>query len=162
MKKLLFLGAIALVMSSCTIHRATVVSTSVPAPMKTITTVASVDVEKNRISYTYTPTKVDSKRLSDNQLLDNAIYLALEENGKADVLVKVNYFITKRSSLFTRRVKSISVSGYPARYVDFRQPTETDYENFVRLPQDPKNDILGKKPFFGKLFNKKRKRNDID
>jgi len=157
MKKLLFIAVIGATLSSCaSLNRATVVSTSTPAPIRTTTTVANLEVGENRISYTYVPSKADSKRLSEAQLIDNAIYMALKENGNADVLVKVNYYITRKT--FPKRIQSISLSGYPAKYVDFRQPTEADYENFEKLPQS-EVDVLAKSPsFFGKIFNKKHKK----
>ncbi len=134
MKKLLFFVVVGATFSSCaSLNRATVVSTSTPAPVRTTTAVANLEVGKTRISYTYVPSKADSKRLSEAQLIDNAIYMALKENGNADVLVKVNYYITRKG--FPRRIESISLSGYPAKYVDFRQPTEADYENFKKMPQ---------------------------
>jgi len=134
MKKLLFFIVIGATFSSCaSLNRATVVSTSTPAPIRTTTAVANLDVSKTRISYTYVPSKADSKRLSEAQLIDNAIYMALKENGNADVLVKVNYYITRKT--FPKRIQSISLSGYPAKYVDFRQPSKADYENFKKMPQ---------------------------
>ncbi len=134
MKKLLFFIVVGATLSSCaSLNRATVVSTSAPAPIKSTTTVANIEVGEKRISYTYVPSKADSKRLSEAQLLDNAIYMALQENGNADILVKVNYYITRKT--FPKRIQSISVSGYPAKYVDFHQPTEADYENFKKFPQ---------------------------
>ncbi len=134
MKKLLFFIVVGATLSSCaSLNRATVVSTSAPAPIKTTTTVANIEVGEKRISYTYVPSKADAKRLSEAQLLDNAIYMALQENGNADILVKVNYYITRKT--FPKRIQSISVSGYPAKYVDFHQPTEADYKNFKKFPQ---------------------------
>ena len=134
MKKLLFFIVIGATFSSCaSLNRATVVSTSTPAPIRTTTAVANLDVGETRISYTYVPSKADSKRLSEAQLIDNAIYMALKEHGNADVLVKVNYYITRKT--FPKRIQSISLSGYPAKYVDFRQPSKADYENFKKMPQ---------------------------
>ncbi len=156
MKNLLFIAVIGATLSSCaSLNRATVVSTSAPAPIRTTTSVASIEVGENRISYTYVPSKADAKRLSEAQLLDNAIYMALQENGNADILVKVNYYITRKT--FPKRIQSIALSGYPAKYVDFRQPTEADYENFEKLPQSGTN-VLAKTSFFDKIFNKKQKK----
>ncbi len=158
MKKLLFIAVIGATLSSCaSLNRATVISTNAPAPVRATTTVANLEINKNRISYTYVPSKADSKHLSKAQLIDNAIYMALKENGNADVMVKVNYFITQKK--FPKRIKSISLSGYPAKYVNFRQPTDVDYENFEKLPQSEIN-VQFEEPssFFGKMFNKKHKK----
>ncbi len=126
MKKILLLGVVAFVLSSCTVHRASVVATTQPVSTRTTTTVASLNISQKRISHTYKPTRSDAKKLNSNQLIQNAIYEALSNNGNADVLVNVNSYVTSKSG---RGVTAITVSGYPAYYVDFRQPTETDYKN---------------------------------
>lgn len=126
MKKFLLLGVVAFVLSSCTVHRASVVATTQPVSTRTTTTVASLNISQKRISHTYKPTRSDRKRLSSAQLVQNAMYEALSNNGNADVLVKVNSYVTASA---WGRVKAITVSGYPAYYVDFRQPTEADYKN---------------------------------
>lgn len=129
MKKLFLMGVIAAMLTSCSIHRATVISTEQPVSTKTTTTVASLNVSQKRVTYTYNPTKSDAKRLSAAQLMENAMYMALKQNGNADVLVKVNSYVTTKVGLSGRRIKSISVSGYPAYYTDFREPNEADYKN---------------------------------
>lgn len=157
MKNLFFIAAVAVLISSCTVQRAAVISSSVPAPMKTTTTVTSLDVSKNRISYTYVPRKADAKRLSETQLINNATYMALKENGNGDVLVKMNYYITTKRGM-GKRVKSIDISGYPAKFVDFRQPTEADYKNLETFSQETP-EVLGKKKFsLGRIFGKKEKK----
>lgn len=128
MKKILLLGVVAFVLSSCTVHRASVVTTTQPVSTRTTTTVASLNISQKRISHTYKPTRSDRKRLSSAQLVQNAMYEALSNNGNADVLVKVNSYVTASA---WGRVKAITVSGYPAYYVDFRQPTEADYKNLL-------------------------------
>lgn len=155
MKKMLFFVMISAIFSSCITNRATVVTTATTAPIRTITTVADVNVSDNRISYTYIPSKADAKRLSKTQLLNNAIYMALKNNGNADVLLQINYYITKRNVVFVRRINSITVSGYPAKYTNFRKPTKEDYENFERLPQNAK-DPFSNTAFFGRIFHKKK------
>lgn len=161
MKKLFFLGVMAAMLSSCSVlNRATVMSASNPAPMKTTTTVASLKVSDARISYTYTPRKADAKRLTQSQLLDNAIFMALQENGNGDVMVKVNYHVSVKRTMFGKRVTSITLSGYPAKYVDFRQPTDEDYKNLETFPQETL-DVLGKskagESVMNKMFGKKRR-----
>ena len=69
-----------------------------------------------------------TQALSEKQLIQNAIYKALELNGNADELVEVNYYITVRRGFLSKRIESIAVSGYPAYYKDFREPGELDLE----------------------------------
>lgn len=126
MKKIMILAVLALLCSSCAVHKATVSSTAVYSPAIETTTVATLDVAANKISYLYTPTKTDAKSLSEKQLVKNAIYMALKDNGNADELVEVNYFVSLKRGFFGKKVKNIAVTGYPATYKDFREPTKAD------------------------------------
>ena len=49
-------------------------------------------------------------------MVENAKYAALQANGNYDVLVDVAVYI----SLNKTKVEYISVSGYPAKYTDFK------------------------------------------
>jgi len=156
MKKLFAIGVLAMLLSSCSTHKALVNTTRVHHPVIESTTMATVDVDKKRISYTYVPTRQDAKVLSETQLIQNAMYMALAANGNADVLVKVNSFVTYKKGLLGKRVKSISISGYPARYVDFREPNDDDLKsvwifNESNRGNDSK-DGEGKPSFFSRLF----------
>lgn len=115
--------------SSCSVNRAMVKTTAVNHPAIETATMASLDISKKRITYTYTPTLADSRNLSESHLLQNAIYKALEANGNADVLIQVNSMVNVHRGLFGRRIRTITVSGYPAYYVDFREPSEMDLKS---------------------------------
>ena len=129
MKKFCLVAMVTFLFASCSVHRATVKTSEVKHPTIESTTMASLDISKKRISYTYTPTKVDAKNLSSKRLMQNAIFKALEANGNADVLVEVNSMITVRKGMFGSRVKTITISGYPAYYVDFREPSNLDLKS---------------------------------
>ena len=159
MKKLLIISLAAITMASCSINRAAVKTTAVSHPTIETTTMASLDISKKRISYTYTPTITDSKNLSERALMQNAIFKALEANGNADVLVQVNSMTTVRKGLLGKRVKTIVVSGYPAYYVDFREPSEMDlqsvsvFKGIKAINADGEStSVVG--GFFQKLFNR--------
>lgn len=126
MKKIVIFAALALLFSSCAIHKASVASTVVYSPAVETTTIATLDVSQKKITYVYYPEKKDSKTLSEKQLVKNAIYMALQANGGADELVEVNYYVSMKQGLLRKKVQSISVSGYPATYKDFREPTVED------------------------------------
>lgn len=128
MKKIVILAVFALLFSSCAIHKASVASTAVYSPEIETTTIATLDVSPERISYVYYPELKDSKRLSEKQLIRNAIFMALKENGNADELVEVNCYVSLKRGFFGKRVKSIAVAGYPAKYKNFREPTDKDKE----------------------------------
>lgn len=129
MKKLIVMVLVTMLMSSCTLHKSTVKNTTVKHPSIESTTMASLNVSKIRINYNYVPERADSRKLPESRLIQNAIYKALAANGNADVLVQVNTYTTIRRGLFGRRIKSISVSGYPAYYTNFREPSKSDLEN---------------------------------
>ncbi|MBQ5844475.1 MAG: hypothetical protein IIW52_06435 [Alistipes sp.] len=129
MKKLIILALVAVLMSSCTMHKSTVRNTTVKHPTIESTTMATLNISKKRINYTYVPERTDSRRLPEARLIQNAIFKALAANGNADVLVQVNTYTTVHKGLCGRRIKSISVSGYPAYYTNFREPSKSDLEN---------------------------------
>ena len=62
-------------------------------------------------------------------MLANAQYAAQKAHGSGDVMVNVSYMVDGKKFLAKTKVKKITVTGYPARYVDFRTPTEEDRKN---------------------------------
>lgn len=158
MKKFLVISMAAFVMafaSSCSVNRAMVKSTEVNHPSVETATMASLDISKKRITYTYTPTTTDSKNLSESKLIQNAVFKALEANGNADVLVQVNSMVHMRKGLFGSRVKSITVSGYPAYYVDFREPSDMDLKSvYIFQGNHGKKKADGEDGILNKLFNR--------
>lgn len=128
MKKLFMFLAVAALTASCTMTKHSVKAVDVQNPIVT-TTVASLEVESTPISYEYVPTREDRKALSFKELLGNAQYLALKEHKKGDVLVQVSYSVTAKRILGAMKVKKILVTGYPAKYKNFRTPTKEDREN---------------------------------
>ena len=57
----------------------------------------------------------------------NAVAAALEQNGGGDVLIQPQYQYTFKSFAF-RKLVSLTVTGYPATYKNFRKPTAEDHE----------------------------------
>ncbi len=114
------LAAATMLFASCAVNRAGVQTTTVQPEIEAKTK-ATLVVSPKRVSYTYVPTKTNAKTLTIDQLVQNATYMALQANGNADVMVKVNYNVVMKWSFFGKRVKSISISGYPAHYRDFRE-----------------------------------------
>lgn len=128
MKKIFFLLSFALLAASCSVTSSSVNTSTPNAPVLT-TTVASLDVSPTPITYVYTPSRYERKHATLNTILENAKYQALAQNG-GDVLIQVSYKVEgKGVGKFIRKIKRLSITGYPAKFVDFRTPTAEDREN---------------------------------
>ncbi len=128
MKKFLVFFSAVMVLASCSVNRAAVSTTSVQAPVVS-TTIVSLEVAKKPITYTYHPNRQE-RRLSVSQLVSNATYEALQKQTNADELVKVSYYLNGKAGLFGFvKVKSVTITGYPATYKNFREPDANDREN---------------------------------
>jgi hypothetical protein len=102
--------------ASCSTIRKSSVSTLDVATAVTSLGSADLEVSQQKISYTYIPTRQDRKTGLHN-VINNAVTDALKSNGNADLLVGMHYdAIMKRRG----KVKSIVVSGYPAKYKNFQ------------------------------------------
>lgn len=129
MKKILFILLAATAICSCSLTKSSVMTTNVNAPVFS-TTVASLEVAPQPITYVYTPTRREAKKLRFDDILNNAMYEALQKNGSGDVLVQVSYKIEgKGLGKFISKIRKITITGYPAKYVNFRSPDENDREN---------------------------------
>ena len=82
-------------------------------------TVADLDVSENRITYTMSP-KRSVRRGGLENVKSTAEQEALKEHGGGDVLLDPLYVISKRKGLLGSKVTSITVSGRPASYVNYR------------------------------------------
>lgn len=117
MKRLFYLAFILAIVSSCaTFGEALVTSTPVHNTVVASATDAKLSVSENKITYKYYPNKDEKKVLPIDKLIENAKYAALQANGNSDVLVNVAVYI----SVYKNKVEYISVSGYPAKYTDFK------------------------------------------
>lgn len=144
MKRLVLFFAMMLMLSSCSVvYRSNGDVAKVNFPAVETATFATIEVSPCKIQYHYIPDKKTAKSLSMKQLLQNAIFNALQENGNADALVQVNYSVATKRGFFKRVVKSITVSGYPATYVDFREPTEEDLNRIETLSRVRENEDSG-------------------
>lgn len=76
---------------------------------------ADLDVAAQKITFTYTPDAAH-RRAGKKAVIRAAVAKALEANGDADVLVAPEYEIKETSGLFTRKIKYVTVKGYPAKY----------------------------------------------
>lgn len=82
-------------------------------------TVADLEVSNERISYTFQPSK-EVIRGGNQNIIKAAIREALLANGGGDVLVDLEYIIVYGSFFWSRVIDEVTVSGYPAKYTNFR------------------------------------------
>jgi hypothetical protein len=121
MKKVLFFALVALFSVSCA-SSSRLVSTSRELAFKgmkpvTVTdVVADLDISPTKITHFYIPSKVVNNAGSAN-VIKTAIREALISNGNADVLVGLDTQIKYNGD---NEIESITVTGYPAKYVNFR------------------------------------------
>ncbi len=123
MKKQLFLIAIvAAVVSSCTTTRRTASQGNVTAALAAAV-VSDLDVSNTKITYSYAPTS-SVRKGGERNCINTAIAEALAQNGGADVLIETQEAIVERSGLCSKKIRTVTVTGYPAKYKNFRSADE--------------------------------------
>ena len=124
MKKLLVVMVVAAcaLLSSCSMTYKTATTRSVNAPI-VAASVADLTITGDKITYTYTPPKGVWVAGVGN-CINAAVSEALQNAGQgADVLAEMQYtLVMKRGMMGAKsgKVKSVTVTGYPARYKNFR------------------------------------------
>jgi len=119
MKHILLGSLLIILMSSCSLMRTSTSTTmNVDSSLISVTT-ADLQVSDTKISYTYHPKKQDRKA-GLNHVISNAVAAALKENGNADVLVERQYEAVFKSRMFGKKIKSVTITGYPATYKNFK------------------------------------------
>lgn len=120
MKKLLLPTAlVVLTLSSCSIMKKSASSVDVTNSISTRTG-ADLEVSETRIMYTFRPTKAERKGGNKN-VQNAAVSAALKANGNCDVLVAPEFETRIHYRLFGgRKIKEITVTGYPAKYKNFQ------------------------------------------
>ncbi len=121
MKKLFLLAASVAMFVGCSVPTKLITSstyTKVNAVDPIVAVFADLDVAKEKITYLFIPSKSARNGGADN-VIDSAVSEALANNGGADVLVGLEKQVKYNSK---GEVESVVVSGYPAKYVNFRSP----------------------------------------
>ncbi len=115
-----FYAAMVLVLSLASCTTVTKTATSVDVN-NTITTNSTADLEisEKKISYTHY-SKAKERKAGKKNVLRSAVKAALAANGQADVLVAPEYEAVEKRGLFGKRLKVVTVTGYPAKYKNFR------------------------------------------
>lgn len=119
MKRILIAISIAAMFASCsTLRKSTATTMNVETSISSYNN-AELIVSDQKIDYTYTPTKADRKA-GFNHIVTNAVAAALKENNNADVLVQKQHEVIYRVNMFgCKKIKSVTISGYPAVYRNF-------------------------------------------
>ncbi len=133
MKKILIVmvaAACALATSCSSVYRTASVQ-QVKSPISSAT-IADIEVVGPKITYTYSVPKNVAKVGIQNSL-NAAVSEALANAGKGgDVLIDMQYSITRSWVLFGgNRVRSITVTGIPARFTNFRSASNETMQTIV-------------------------------
>lgn len=121
MKKLFFFALAVSFLASCSIpsklvNTASYTKLNVVQPAAAV--MADLEVSPTKITYFMIPSKTVVAAGEEN-VIKTAVREALLANGNADVLVSLNTQIKYDA---TGQPESITVTGYPAKYVNFRSP----------------------------------------
>lgn len=116
-----------LLLSSCQTRLKTARTAATEASLQSVA-VADLKVADERITYTLVPDKSIQRGGFEN-VKQAVLNEALEKNGNADVLLDSRYVVTKKRSLFGSKITSITVSGRPAFYSNFRALNDSVWSN---------------------------------
>ena len=128
MKKIFFLclAALSLALVSCGTVASTpkLVNTSTSArgsaSLYVVPVCADLQVSEQKISF-FMPVTANLRAGGEKNVIDSAVKEALEQNGDADVLVGLQTQLKYKDN---GDIESIAISGYPAKYVNFRNAPE--------------------------------------
>ena len=148
MKRFVILAALAAVIVSCSAPTKLVNSATYKnvnfQPVAAV--FADLEVAPKKISYFMMPSNSVTIGGYDN-VVSSAIREALLANGDADVLIGLETQVKYSSD---GSIESITVSGYPARYTNFRNPGD-DYLKEIASRQQESREKSSDTPFLGKL-----------
>ena len=125
MKKYMLIAVAALMAASCTTTTKTARTESVPYSMYNAT-VADLEVSPKRITYTMAPSK-EIRSGGVANVKQAATQEALEKNGNADLLLEPQFVLSHKKGpfgLLINKVTSITVTGRPATYKNFRSMSD--------------------------------------
>lgn len=117
-KKFVFCIVLSAALASCTTVSKTATTVDVN---NTLPSNSEVDLEisPNKVNYVYrTTSKV--RRGGRQNVVNSAVQAALKAHGDADVLIAPEYELMKKKGLFGSKIKTVTVTGYPAKYKNFR------------------------------------------
>ncbi len=123
MKKLIFaLVVAAFAMTSCSTVKKSASERSV-GPSIIAAVISDLDISNTKITYTMKPSAKVRKGGVQN-CINTAIREALAANGDGDVLIETQQTVIQKTGLLGTKVRSVTVTGYPAKYHNFRTVDE--------------------------------------
>lgn len=131
MKKIFLCVSLALTMASCTTSYKTATTNPISSQVISVAA-ADLQVSTKKITYTYYTTAA-VRRGGLANVKATAISEALKANGGGDVLLESQEAIIKKKGLFGSKIKSITVTGYPAVYTNFRNVNPADIDKLLPL-----------------------------
>lgn len=121
-KSILLMFVAALTMSSCSVVTKTATTRDVTAPLAAAV-ISDLEVSNQKITYTFVPTN-NVRKGGLNNCINTAISEALASNGGGDVLIETQEAVVQRYGLGGKKIRSVTVTGYPAKYKNFRSVDE--------------------------------------
>lgn len=156
MKKISILVCAVLTMASCTTVTKSSKTADLPASIYSAT-VADLEIMPNRVTYKMERVPKDIQRGGYTNVQKAVVNECLEKVGNgADILVEPDYVITVKRSLFSKKIKSIEVSGRPAKYKNFRSLNDSVWCN-PTFRSSQTNSINTSSSFLKNMFGKKSK-----
>lgn len=124
-----YLVLMSFLLTSCQTHLKTARTADTSASLRSVA-VADLDVADERITHMIVPTE-ELLRGGEQNVKRAVEQEALTKYGNADILLEPQYVITKRRGLFRSKITSITVSGRPARFRNFRSLNDSVWCNPV-------------------------------
>jgi len=129
-KQLLGLSVCAmLLMSSCTtmFNSAKEMEVSTPTVAASL---ADLEISNKKVTYTMYP-RAEVRRGGFKNVVNTAVREALAQNGGGDILVEMQITYTKKKGLFGSKISSMTVSGYPASFKNFRSADDATLKGML-------------------------------
>lgn len=148
------MAAISAMLASCVTTTKTAKTADIEATTYNAT-VADLDVAEQRVSVTLNPVPDDVRRGGMSNIKKTVEAMALEQSGNADLLVNPEFTYTVERGFLSSKVTSMTVTGRPARYKNFRSLNDSVWSNPVFRGTAHKTRGIGKvskaASFAGKL-----------
>lgn len=129
-KSIIALTSVSALLASCITTTKTAKTAGFDASTYTAT-VADLDVADQRVTVTLNPVPADVNRGGISNVKKTVEAMALEQNGNADVLVNPEFTYTVERGFFSKKITSMTVTGRPAKYKNFRSLNDSVWSDPV-------------------------------
>lgn len=118
MKKVLLFAFVAVLTASCSTVKKTATAVDVNNNLSSYST-ADLEISQKRVTYEFRPTAKE-RRGGIKNVISCAYAATLKASNEADVLVQPEYSMRISHGLFGKKIKEVTVTGYPAKIQNFR------------------------------------------